>query len=217
MIRVYVVDARELFRRGLRAVLSDVDDIEVVGGAAVVATASAEIEVLVPDVVIVDLDLPNGLGIETCGLVTRTLPAVRVLVSCRQGDDDRLGNAMLAGASGFFIATEPARDIIERVRLTHRAGPSLDARIAGDLFDRVRTGRTQPDEPLAALTDREREILGLLAEGLTNRQIGETLHLSPKTVKNYVSVILKKLGMSTRTEAAVYAARRAAFTDAQSG
>jgi two-component system, NarL family, response regulator DevR len=216
MISVYVVDAREIFRRGMRDLLSEVDDIEIVGEAASADMATTGFTDLDPDIVLIDLDLSDGRGMELCEHVTETRPRTRVVMSCRHSGDDRIGAAMLAGASGYLAATDHGDDIIGRLRRSNHAGPSLDSEIVGDLFDRVRSGRPYAEEPLSTLTDRERQILDLLAEGLTNRDIGEELHLSPKTVKNYVSVILKKLGMSTRTEAAVYAARRAVRNDARS-
>lgn len=213
MISVYVVDAREIFRRGLRDLLSEVDDMEIIGEAPDAAAATSEFADLDPDIVLIDLDLGDGRGMELCKKVAGTRPGTRVVMSCPYSGDERIGAAMLAGASGYLVATDDGEEIIGRIRRSNCAVPSLDADIAGDLFDRVRSGRPYAEEPLAALTDRERQILDLLAEGLTNRDIGDALHLSPKTVKNYVSVILKKLGMSTRTEAAVFAARRAARED----
>lgn len=208
MIRVHVVDASELMRRGLRDALAATADLVVSGESATIAQAVTDIDRLGPDVVVIDLDHQPAEAFGLCDAVAgaRVTP---VVVSLRTPDRTRIGRAMLAGAAGHFVVTEPLEHIIDRIRAA-RATPILGPELVGDLFARVREGRAGHRDPLEALTVREREIMTLLAEGLDNRLIGDALHLSPKTVKNYVSAILHKLDMTSRTEAAVFAARAAA-------
>ena len=150
-----------------------------------------------------------------CEIVASGPRPAPILVALRTPDRSRIGGAMLAGASGHLLLTDPVDDIVDRIRDTHGTLPTLGTDLVGDLFAYVRGGHTSRRDPLDELTAREREIMTLLADGLDNRRIGDALHLSPKTVKNYVSAILGKLGMTSRTEAAVLAAREAARADAR--
>lgn len=214
MISVYVIDARELLRRGLREAIAATTDLTLVGEAATPSAALPAVALLAPDVVVVDFDDDDDAVLRFCRLVSAPPSSIPVLVSMRSFDRTRAGEAVLAGAAGHIDLSRSAADAITRIRDTHGTPPELGTEVIGDLFDRVRMGQASSRHPLAELTAREREIISLLAEGLDNRSIGEILHLSPKTVKNYVSAILKKLGMASRTEAAVFAAREAARAQA---
>jgi DNA-binding NarL/FixJ family response regulator len=213
MVSLYVIDASELLRRGLRAALSETPDLTVAGESARTADALPDIRRLTPDVVLVDLDHDTTEKLRFCEVVTTEPHPTPVLVSLRSPDRKQVGAAMLAGAAGHLVITDPVDEILDRIRAAHAAPPMLGPELVGDLFARVRRGRPSHHDPLADLTARERQIMALLADGLDNRRIGQALHLSPKTVKNYVSAILHKLGMASRTEAAVLAAREATRID----
>jgi DNA-binding NarL/FixJ family response regulator len=213
MISVYVVDASELLRRGLRGALAETPDLVVAGEAATTADALPDVDRLAPDVIVIDLDDNEDAAHRFCEILTSGPRPRPILVALRTSDRSRIGDAMLAGASGHLVLTDPVDEIIDRIRDAHGTLPTLGTDLVGDLFARVRSGHASHRDPLADLTAREREIMTLLADGLDNRRIGDALHLSPKTVKNYVSAILGKLGMASRTEAAVLAAREAARVD----
>lgn len=210
MISVHVVDASELVRRGLRDALSTTADLTLGGETASTTQGLADIRRLRPDLVVIDVDHEPVTALRLCGTITGGVPTTPVVASLRTSDRNRIRDAMLAGASGHFVVTDPLAHIIDRIRAAHATPPILGPDVAGDLFARVRAGAAGRRDPLESLTAREREILALLADGLDNRRIGDALHLSPKTVKNYVSAILHKLDMTSRTEAAVFAARAAA-------
>ncbi|WP_310963178.1 response regulator transcription factor [Nocardioides terrisoli] len=204
--RVFLLDDHELVRRGLIDLLSAEDDIEVVGEAGTVAEARARIPAARPDVAILDARLPDGSGIDLCRDVRSTNPAVKALILTSYDDDTALFAAILAGASGYVLKEITNSALLDAVRRVAAGQSLIDPSLTARVLERVRRG-TEEHEELAALTSQERKILVLIAEGLTNRQIGVRMFLAEKTVKNYVSSILSKLGLESRTQAAVLATR----------
>ncbi|HET8603379.1 MAG TPA: response regulator transcription factor [Marmoricola sp.] len=205
-IRVFLLDDHEVVRRGLVDLLEAEDDIEVVGEAGTVREATARIPALRPDVAVLDARLPDGSGIDVCRDVRSVDPSIRALILTSYDDDEALFAAILAGASGYVLKQITGTDLIEGVRRVAAGQSLIDPSLTAKVLERVRKGPETPDE-LSDLTEQERKILGLIAEGLTNRQIGEQLYLAEKTVKNYVSSILAKLGLERRTQAAVLASK----------
>ncbi len=205
-IKVFLLDDHEVVRRGLRELLESTGDIEVVGESGLAAEATARIPALRPDVAILDGRLPDGSGIDVCRDIRSVDPSINALILTSYDDDEALFAAILAGASGYVLKQINGHDLIDTVHRVAAGQSLIDPALTARVLDRVRNGA--PSQPeLADLTDREREILGLIAEGMTNRQIGERLFLAEKTVKNYVSSLLAKLGLERRTQAAVLAAR----------
>jgi DNA-binding NarL/FixJ family response regulator len=205
-IRVFLLDDHEIVRRGLRDLLEVESDIEVVGEGGSAAEALARIPAVRPDVAVLDVRLPDGNGVEVCREVRSRLPEVRCLMLTSFADDEALFDAIMAGASGYVLKQIRGNELVDAVRAVAAGKSLLDAGATARVLERLRHGE-QRDEKLAALTDQERRILELIGEGLTNRQIGQQLHLAEKTVKNYVSNMLAKLGMERRTQAAAYVAR----------
>ncbi len=205
-IRVYLLDDHEVVRRGLRQLLEDAGDIEVVGESGLAAEATSRIPALRPDVAVLDARLPDGSGIDVCRDVRSVDPAINALILTSYDDDEALFAAILAGAAGYVLKQVGGHDLVDTIRRVAAGQSLIDPALTARVLERVRHGEQTPEE-LATLTDREREILGLVAQGLTNRQIGERLFLAEKTVKNYVSSILAKLGLERRTQAAVLASR----------
>jgi DNA-binding NarL/FixJ family response regulator len=206
VIRVYLLDDHEVVRRGLRQLLEDGGDIEVVGESGLAVEATSRIPAMRPDVAVLDARLPDGSGIDVCRDVRSVDPTIRALILTSYDDDEALFAAILAGASGYVLKQIGGHDLVDTVRRVAAGQSLIDPALTARVLERVRNGEQAPDE-LSRLSDREREILGLVAEGLTNRQIGERLFLAEKTVKNYVSSILAKLGLERRTQAAVLASR----------
>ncbi len=206
VIRVFLVDDHEVVRRGVAALLEAEDDIEVVGEAGTAASALARIPALRPDVAVLDVRLPDGTGVDVCREVRSRLPELRCLMLSSYADDDALFDAVMAGASGYVLKQIHGSDLVGAVRTVASGQSLLDPQTTAAMLARLRDQSTRRD-PLAALTDQERQILELIGEGLTNRQIGERLFLAEKTVKNYVSNLLGKLDMQRRTQAAALAAR----------
>ena len=208
-ISVFLLDDHEIVRRGIAQLLGGEEDIEVVGEAGTVAQAMARIPALRPDVAILDVRLPDGEGISVCRDIRAAMgtpPACLMLTS--YSDDEALFGAIMAGAAGYLLKQVGGNDLVSAVRAVAAGGSLLDPRATAQVLARLRKG-DRPDDPrYTSLSPQERRILGLIADGLTNRQIGAELFLAEKTVKNYVSSLLHKLGFSRRTEAAVYAARR---------
>jgi two-component system response regulator DevR len=205
-IKVFLLDDHEVVRRGLRELLESTGDIEVVGESGLAAEATARIPTLRPDVAILDGRLPDGSGIDVCRDIRSVDPSINALILTSYDDDEALFAAILAGASGYVLKQINGHDLIDTVHRVAAGQSLIDPALTARVLDRVRNGA--PSQPeLADLTEREREILGLIAEGMTNRQIGERLFLAEKTVKNYVSSLLAKLGLERRTQAAVLAAR----------
>ncbi len=202
-IRVFLVDDHEVVRRGLKDLLDAEDDIEVVGDAATAGMALAGIASTSPDVAVLDVRLPDGNGVEVCREVRARDPRIACLMLTSFGDDEALFDAIMAGAAGYLLKDIRGNDLIEAVRHVATGESLLDPSVTGKVLDRLRKGQDE-DPRLTSLSDQERKILVLIAEGLTNRQIAGRMHLAEKTVKNYVSNLLAKLGMHRRTEAAVF-------------
>ena len=205
-IRIFLLDDHEIVRRGVRELLEAEDDMEVVGEAGTVELALARIPPTRPQVAVLDVRLPDGNGIEVCREIRSRQPEVACIMLTSFSDDEALLQAVLAGVSGYLLKQIRGTDIVDAVRRVASGQSLLDPA----LTERVRSQFSKEpaeDERLARLTNQERRILVLIAEGLTNRQIGEEMHLAEKTVKNYVSNLLAKLGMERRTQAAVFAAR----------
>ena len=204
-IRVFLLDDHEIVRRGLSDMLEVEDDIVVVGEAGTVAEALARIPASRPTVALLDARLPDGSGIDVCRDVRSAMPEVRCLILTSYDDEDAVFAAVMAGASGYLLKEIRGSGLVDAIRQVAQGKTLLDPNVTERLIARLRDGEPK-DERLASLTDREREILALIADGMTNRQIGERLFLAEKTVKNYVSGLLAKLGMERRTQAAVYGA-----------
>jgi DNA-binding NarL/FixJ family response regulator len=210
--RVFLLDDHEIVRRGLRELLEAEDDLHVVGEAGTASDALARIPPTRPDVAVLDVRLPDGNGVEVCREVRSRHPEIRCLMLTSFSDDEALFQAIMAGAAGYLLKQVRGNDLVAAVRQVARGQSLLDPAITTQVLERLRRGNEE-DERLAHLTPQERNILELIAEGLTNRQIAERVHLAEKTVKNYVSNLLAKLGMERRTQAAVYAARLAEQRD----
>ncbi|MGQ0432315.1 MAG: response regulator [Microthrixaceae bacterium] len=204
-VRVFLLDDHDVVRRGLRDLLEG-EGMEVVGEAATAEEALSRIPPTRPDVAILDVRLPDGDGVEVCRDIRSTHPEIQCLMLTSFADDEALFQAIMAGAAGYLLKQVKGSDIADAVRRVSEGQSLLDPAVTARVLDRLRHG-PEEDEALARLTDQERRILELIAEGLTNRQIAERIHLAEKTIKNYVSNVLSKLGMERRTQAAVYAAR----------
>lgn len=208
-IRVFLVDDHDVVRRGLHALIDEAEDVEVVGEAASAGMALAGISREQPDVAVLDVRLPDGSGVEVCRDIRSRHPEVNCLMLTSFSDDEALFDAIMAGASGYLLKDVRDHDLVATIRRVAAGESLLDPALTGKVLERLRRGN-EPDDPrMASLTDQERLILEHVAEGLTNRQIADQVHLAEKTIKNYVSTILNKLGMSRRTEAAVYWAQQA--------
>jgi DNA-binding NarL/FixJ family response regulator len=204
-IRVFLLDDHEIVRRGLIDLLSSTADITVVGEAATAGEALRRIPAARPDVAVLDARLPDGNGIDVCRDIRSAHPEVRCVILTSYDDDEALFAAVMAGASGYLLKQIAGNSLLDAVRAV-AAGRSLtDPAVTGRLLDRLRHP-AEPDPRVSELTPREREILDLIAEGLSNKQIGARLFLAEKTVKNYVSSLLAKLHMQRRTQAAVFGA-----------
>ena len=204
-IRVFLLDDHEIVRRGLRDLLDAEDDLEVVGEASTAEEAVGRIPATRPDVAVLDVRLPDGDGIEVCRAVRDKMDDLACLMLTSFADDEAVYAAIMAGASGYVLKQVRGNDLVDAVRRVGRGESLLDPAVTARVLDRLR--RRGDDDELAGLTDQERRLLDLIAEGLTNRQIGERMFLAEKTIKNYVSNLLSKLGMHRRTEVAAYAAR----------
>ena len=213
-LRVFLVDDHEVVRAGLRQLLESGGDVEVIGEAGTVEEAVTRGVALGPDVAVLDVRLPDGDGIEVCRELRSRLPELRCLMLTSFADDEALFAAIMAGASGYVLKQIRGNDLLDAVRRVGAGESLIDPAMTKRVLDRVRNGPAQ-DERLARLSDQERRVLDLVAEGMTNRQIAERLYLAEKTVKNYVSSMLSKLGMGRRSEAAAYAARLSERDDAR--
>lgn len=208
MTRIFLVDDHEIVRRGIADLINAERDLEVVGESATVAHTLGRVAATHPDVVVLDVRLPDGSGIDLCRSIRSAHPDIHCLMLTAYDDDEASYSAVLAGAAGYALKDIRGQSLLDGIRRVAK-GESLLAR---GISDRVvaslsAPSRAQADQP--DLTLRERQVLDLIAAGLTNRQIGERLELAEKTVKNYVSGLLAKLGMERRTQAAVYGASRA--------
>ncbi len=204
-IRVFLLDDHEVVRRGLRELLEDEPDIEVVGEAESAASALRRIPALRVDVAVLDARLGDGSGIDVCREIRSQDESIRAIILTSYDDDDALFAAIMAGSAGYVLKQIHGTDLVDGIRRVAAGQSLLDPALIARVLQRVRDGSGPPDE-LAGLTEQERKILACIAEGMTNRQIGERLFLAEKTVKNYVSSLLAKLGLERRTQAAVLAA-----------
>jgi two-component system response regulator DevR len=205
-IRVFLLDDHEIVRTGLRSLLESTEDLEVVGEAGTVAEALARIPALRPDVAILDVRLPDGSGVEVCRDIRAQMPDTACIMLTSYADDEALFASIMAGSSGYVLKQVGGNSLVDDVRRVAAGESLLDPALTDRVLRRLREG--PEEEPLlASLTGQERRILDLIAEGKTNRQIAEDMYLAEKTVKNYVSNLLTKLGMERRTQAASYATR----------
>jgi two-component system response regulator DevR len=205
--RVFLLDDHEVVRRGLRELIEGEDDLLVVGEAGTAADALERIPATRPDVAVLDVQLPDGDGIGVCRDIRSAHPQIACVMLTSYADDEAVYAAIMAGAAGYLLKQIRGTDLVEGIRSVGAGGSLLDPLVTARVLDRLR--HRDDDDELSMLTEQERRILDLIAEGMTNRQIGDQLFLAEKTVKNYVSNLLAKLGMSRRTEAAAYAARLA--------
>jgi DNA-binding NarL/FixJ family response regulator len=206
MIRVYLLDDHEVVRHGLRDLLEREGDIEIVGESGSAVDAEHRIPALRPHVAVLDARLPDGSGIDVCREVRSVDPSIQALILTSYEDDEALFAAIMAGAAGYVLKQIKGTDLVDAVRRVAAGQSLLDPAVTARVLERIRRGPEQPDE-LKGLTEQERRILALVAEGLTNREIAQRMFLSEKTIKNYVSSLLAKLGMERRTQAAVLAAK----------
>ncbi len=206
-ISVFLLDDHEVVRRGVRELIEAEDDMVVVGEAGTAEEAIGRVPATSPNVAVLDVRLPDGDGIEVCREIRSKHPEIACIMLTSFADDEAVYAAVMAGAAGYVLKQVRGSDLIAGIRRVAAGESLLDPTVTTRLLDRLR--HQGDDDELATLSDQERKILDLIAEGLTNRQIGERMFLAEKTVKNYVSNLLSKMGMSRRTEAAVYAARLA--------
>ena len=215
-IKVFLLDDHEVVRRGLRELLESTGEMEVVGEAGLAEEALRRIPATQPDVAVLDVRLPDGDGIEVCRDLRSKDPSLQCLMLTSYSDDEALFDAIMAGAAGYVLKQIRGTELVDAIKKVASGQSLLDPSLTAKVLERLRTGGAE-DKKLEALTDQERRILELLAEGLTNREIAERMYLAEKTVKNYVSNLLAKMGMQRRTEAAVYAARLSERHKRQSG
>lgn len=201
-IRVFLLDDHEVIRRGIKDLLEDEDDIVVVGESGLADEARRRIPAMRPDVAILDGRLPDGSGIDVCRDIRSVDPSIAALILTSFDDDDALFSAIMAGAAGYLLKQVRSADLVETVRQVAAGKSMLDPAVTAQVLERIRTG-PKANSAFEHLTDHERRILELIGEGLTNRQIGKEMHLAEKTVKNYVSSLLAKLGLESRTQAAI--------------
>ena len=206
-IGVFLVDDHEIFRRGIRVLLASEPDIEVVGEADTASAALARIPALRPDVAVLDVRLPDGDGVTVCREIRSALPQTACLMLTAYGDDQALVGAIMAGAAGDVSKQTCGTDLVSALRAVASGQSILDPFASRQVMARLREYAAA--DPVAALSDQEKRVLDLIGEGLTNRQIAERMFLAEKTVKNYVSSLLTKLGMQRRTQAAAFAVRHA--------
>jgi DNA-binding NarL/FixJ family response regulator len=208
-ISVFLLDDHEIVRRGIAQLLEAEDDIDIVGEASSASHALARVPALRPDVAILDVRLPDGDGVTVCRELRSAIsPPPACLMLTSYSDDEALFGAIMAGAAGYLLKQVTGNDLVGAVRTVAAGGSLLDPKATAAVLDRLRRGSEPTDPRYESLSPQERRILSLIADGMTNRQIGTEMYLAEKTVKNYVSSLLHKLGFSRRTEAAVYAAER---------
>ena len=207
-MRVFLLDDHEVVRQGVRRVLEDDADLEVVGEAGAATGAVEAIEAARPDVAVLDVRLPDGNGVDVCREIRARHPEIACLMLTSFADDEALAQAVLAGASGYVLKQIQGNELVSSVRSVASGHSLIDPATTRRVLEGLRRAHEE-HEGVERLTPREREILELIAAGKTNRQIGAELYLAEKTVKNYVSNLLAKLGMGRRSEAAAYAARLA--------
>ncbi|HVX22155.1 MAG TPA: response regulator transcription factor [Acidimicrobiales bacterium] len=205
-VRIFLLDDHEVVRTGLRSLLEAEDDIEVVGEAGTVEEALARIPAVRPDLAVLDVRVPDGSGVEVCREVRSRHPEIACVMLTSYADDEALFAAVMAGASGYVLKQVGGTELVGKLRRAAAGESLLDPVLTQRVLERITAGPAE-DRQLASLTPQERRILEYIAEGMTNRQIGEAMFLAEKTVKNYVSNLLAKMGMERRTQAATYAAR----------
>jgi DNA-binding NarL/FixJ family response regulator len=206
VIRVFLLDDHEVVRRGIADLLTQTGDIEIVGESGSAVEAAHRIPALRPDVAVLDARLPDGNGIDVCRDVRAVDPTIQGLILTSYEDDEALFAAIMAGAAGYVLKQIRGTDLVDAVRRVAAGQSMLDPAVTARVLARIRSGGEQPSE-LASLTDQERRILEYIAQGLTNHEIAEKMFLADKTVKNYVSSVLSKLGLERRTQAAVLATK----------
>ncbi|SOC55924.1 response regulator [Ornithinimicrobium cerasi] len=207
-VRVYLLDDHELVRRGLHDLLSAEPDLEIVGESGSARRATADIIRLAPDVAVLDGRLPDGSGIEVCRDVRAANPDIRALILTSYDDDEALFSAIMAGADGYVLKQIAGTDLVDGIRSIAGGRSLIDPSLVTRVMERLRQPRSDPRaDKLALLTDQEQRILEHIAEGMTNRQIAQTMFLAEKTVKNYITNLLAKLGVERRTQAAVLGAK----------
>ena len=207
-LRVILVDDHEIVRQGLKALLEVEDDIEVIGEASGGDQAVEVVRSYKPDVVVMDVRMPDGGGVEACREIRDQVPETKVIMLTSFSDDEALFNSIMAGASGFVLKQIRGGDLVDAIRTVGRGESLLDPGVTTRVLERLRKAKFDDKDPkLSRLSPQEERILDMIGEGLTNRQIAERIHLSDKTVKNYVSTILQKLEVARRAEAASYVAR----------
>ena len=205
-VKVFLLDDHEIVRRGVRDLLEAESDMEVVGEAGTEDEALRRIPALDPDVAVLDVRLGSGDGISVCREIRSGHPRTKCLMLTSFSDDEALFQAIMAGASGYVLKQIRSTDLVDAIRRVAAGDQLLDPALTAKVLERLRKG-PEEDELIARLSKQEREVLVLIAEGLSNKQIGERMYLAEKTIKNYVTSVLSKMGMTRRTEAAVYAAR----------
>jgi len=211
-IRIVLVDDHEVVRAGIKAMIDAQEDMEVVGEAGTVEDGVRRVGYDEPDVVVLDVRLPDGSGVEAYRDIRDRFPDVKVLMLTSFADEEALMSAILAGAAGYVLKRVKGTDLVDSIRRVGSGESLLDPEMTDKLFERLRSG-PRSDPLLSKLSDQEREIVHHIADGMTNKQIAEAMFLAEKTVKNYVSNLLAKMGMSRRSEAAAYVARLEAETD----
>jgi two-component system response regulator DevR len=207
VIRVFLLDDHEVVRRGLVALLEATGEIEVIGESGSAQEAARRIPAFRPDVAVLDARLPDGSGIDVCREIRSADPEIKALILTSYQDDEALFSAIMAGAAGYVLKQIRGTDLVDAIRRVAAGQSLLDPAVTQQVLERIRHGGDEQPEELKALTAQERRILELIAEGMTNRQIGEELYLAEKTVKNYVSSLLAKLGLERRTQAAILATK----------
>lgn len=203
-VRIFLLDDHEIVRRGIRDLLEAQEGLTVIGEAGTAGEALELIPTLLPDVAVLDARLPDGSGIEVCRDVRAAHPEVNVIILTSFDDDEALFSAIMAGAAGYALKQIRGNDLVDAVRRVADGQSLLDPAVTAQVLDRIRNAPA-PKDPLAELTAQERRILTLIGQGMTNRQIATEMYLAEKTVKNYVSQLLSKLGLQRRTQAAVLA------------
>lgn len=204
MVRVMLVDDHEVVRQGLKSMLEEHDDMEIVAQAGTAGEAVLRARSYHPDVVVLDVRLPDRSGVEACREIRAEHPEMAVLMLTSFSDDQALFDSIMAGAAGYILKQIRGSDLVDGIRRVAAGESLLDPAVTSRVLERVRNPQGAQDPRLARLTPTEGRILDMIAEGLTNRQIGERIHLAEKTVKNYVSAILSKLQVARRAEAAAY-------------
>lgn len=207
-VRLLIVDDHEIVRLGLRTLLGSRPEFEIVGEATTVAGAVAAAAEARPDVVVMDVRLPDGSGVEACREIKASRPETRVVMLTSYADEEAVEASVVAGAAGYLLKGSGAQELVRTVQVAASGGSLLDPAVTAALLERFRRLASGDEHSPEPLTPQERRVLALIAEGRTNREIGEVLHITEKTVKNYVTTLLAKLQLRRRTEAAAYAARR---------